>query len=110
MKLDGQVDALVFAGGIGEKGALLRTRVVEQCRCLGFGLDEQANNNKIEGVVRDIGSAGARHRTLVCQTDEQVSAPNLQHEPLAKDTESLKWRGNVQEACERLEQENEHVT
>ena len=67
------MDALVFAGGIGEKGALLRTRVVEKCRCLGFGLDEQTNNNKIEDVVRDIGSEDARHRTLVCQTDEQVS-------------------------------------
>jgi len=38
---------------------------------LGFGLDEQTNNNKIEDVVRDIGMEGARHRTLVCQTDEQ---------------------------------------
>ncbi|KAK0511520.1 hypothetical protein JMJ35_006093 [Cladonia borealis] len=71
VKLEGEVDALVFAGGIGEKGALLRTRIVEKCRCLGFGLDEQTNNNKIEDVVRDIGMEGARYRTLVCQTDEQ---------------------------------------
>ena len=72
MKLEGEVDALVFAGGIGEKGALLRTRIVEKCGCLGFWLDEQTNNNKIEDVVRDIGMEGARHRTLICQTDEQV--------------------------------------
>lgn len=73
VKLEGQVDALVFAGGIGEKAALLRTRVVEKCRCLGFELDQQTNVNSIEGVVRDISSDGARHRTLVCRTDEQVS-------------------------------------
>ena len=73
VKLEGQVDALVFAGGIGEKGALLRTEIVEKCRCLGFELDQQTNNNIIEEVVRDIGQDGARHRTLVCQTDEQVS-------------------------------------
>lgn len=73
MKLEGQVDALVFAGGIGEKAALLRTRVVEKCRCLGFELDQQTNVNSIEGIVRDISSDGARHRTLVCRTDEQVS-------------------------------------
>lgn len=79
VKLEGQVDALVFAGGIGEKGALLRTSVVEKCRCLGFGLDEQTNNNKIEDVVRDIGMGGARHRTLVCQTDEQVSISSNPH-------------------------------
>ena len=72
VKLEGEVDALVFAGGIGEKGALLRTTILEKCRCLGFGLYEQTNNNKIENVVRDIGMEGARHRTLVCQTDEQV--------------------------------------
>ena len=73
VKLQGQVDALVFAGGIGEKGALLRTEIVEKCRCLGFELDQQTNNNVIEDVVRDIGQDGARHRTLICQTNEQVS-------------------------------------
>lgn len=72
VKLNGKVDALVFAGGIGEKAALLRTRIVEKCQCLGFGLDQQTNNNSIEDIVRDIGKEGARHRTLVCQTDEQV--------------------------------------
>ena len=54
VKLKGHVDALVFAGGIGERGALLRTSIIEKCRCLGFKLDEQTNNNKIEDVVRDI--------------------------------------------------------
>ena len=99
VKLEGQVDALVFAGGIGEKGALLRTRLVEKCRCLGFELDEQTNNNKIEDVVRDIGMEGARHRTLVCQTDEQVSiSSNPQHQVLA---EGLKVR-NGEAMCRRL--------
>lgn len=67
------MDALVFAGGIGEKAALLRTRVVEKCGCLGFELDQQTNNNVIEYVVRDIGKEGTRHRTLMCQTNEQVN-------------------------------------
>ncbi|KAK3177084.1 hypothetical protein OEA41_008412 [Lepraria neglecta] len=77
VKLEGQVDALVFAGGIGEKAALLRTRVVEKCRCLGFELDQQTNNNVIEDVVRDIGKEGTRHRTLVCQTDEQFEMARM---------------------------------
>ncbi|KAK4694269.1 acetate kinase, partial [Lecanoromycetidae sp. Uapishka_2] len=50
IKLNGKVDALVFAGGIGEKAALLRTKVVEKCECLGFELDQQTNNNVIEDV------------------------------------------------------------
>ncbi len=86
--LGGRVDALVFAGGIGEKSARLRRRVVEQASCLGFGIDDRANEEeggegeekgggKAEGgggggVVRDIGCKGARHRTLVCHTDEQL--------------------------------------
>ncbi|CAF9928792.1 MAG: hypothetical protein ALECFALPRED_004142 [Alectoria fallacina] len=70
VKLEGKVDALVFAGGLGEKAALLRTRIIEKCKCLGFEIDDEKNDKAIEDVVQDIGKE-ARHRTLVCQTDEQ---------------------------------------
>jgi len=72
VKLDGQVDALVFAGGIGEKAILLRTRIIAKCSCLGFELNKESNEKKIEDIVQDVGKRDARHRTLVCQTDEQV--------------------------------------
>ena len=75
VKLEGKVDALVFAGGIGEKAALLRSRILEKCECLGFEIDEEKNHKDIEAVVQDIGKE-ARHRTLVCQTDEQVRILN----------------------------------
>ncbi|KAB5536593.1 Acetokinase family-domain-containing protein [Coniochaeta sp. 2T2.1] len=71
VSLKGEVDALVFAGGIGEKSEQLRRAVVEQCACIGFEIDEGKNGGKIEGVVEDVGKEGARHRVLVCQTDEQ---------------------------------------
>jgi len=84
VKLEGKVDALVFAGGIGERGDKLRSRVVEKIRCLGFELDVAKNGEKITEVVQDIGKVGAKHRVLVCQTDEQfemargtVSNPKL---------------------------------
>lgn len=73
VKLGGRVDALVFAGGIGEKGALLRARILEKAACLGFELDHEKNEAPVKDVVQDIGRDGARHKTLVCQTDEQVS-------------------------------------
>ena len=69
--LHGQVDALVFAGGIGEKSALLRKRVTEQVGCLGFEVDDEKNGKDISKVVQDVGKNGAKHMTLVCQTDEQ---------------------------------------
>lgn len=71
VSLGGQVDALVFAGGIGEKSAKLRAAVVAQARCLGFEIDEDKNGRQIGDVVQDVGKQGARHRVLVCQTDEQ---------------------------------------
>lgn len=77
--LGGAVDALVFAGGIGERSARLRREVVRHVACLGFALDDARNDDDKaapaagdhEHAVRDIGLASARHRTLVCYTDEQ---------------------------------------
>jgi acetate kinase len=71
VSLHGKVDALVFAGGIGEKSDLLRRRVVEEASCLGFEVDSELNRKTIEDVVQDVGKKGAKHRTLVCQTNEQ---------------------------------------
>jgi acetate kinase len=69
--LRGQVDALVFAGGIGEKSDRLRAAVVDQVGCLDFTIDEKANAAKVEAVVQEVGKKGVSPRVLVCQTDEQ---------------------------------------
>ncbi|KAF2821371.1 acetate kinase [Ophiobolus disseminans] len=71
-KLDGKVDALVFAGGIGEKGGKLRDAVVKGVKCLGFELDAAKNGKDVEDVVTDISADGAKYKTLVVQTDEQL--------------------------------------
>ncbi|EHK40607.1 uncharacterized protein TrAtP1_003923 [Trichoderma atroviride] len=73
VSLGGRVDALVFAGGIGERSSRLRDAVVGQASCLGFAIDEVFNNAEDGGsaAVRDISSKDSQHRVLVCQTDEQ---------------------------------------
>jgi acetate kinase len=71
-KLDGKVDALVFAGGIGERGARLRTAVVRGVKCLGFDLDEARNMEAVKDVVTNISANGAKYQTLIVQTDEQL--------------------------------------
>ncbi|KAF3037539.1 hypothetical protein E8E12_008374 [Didymella heteroderae] len=71
-RLDGKVDALVFAGGIGEKGDRLRKEVVRGVRCLGFEVDDTKNSQSVEDVVTDISGKKARYKTLVVQTDEQL--------------------------------------
>lgn len=71
-KLNGKVDALVFAGGIGEKGERLRAAVVDNLKCLGFELDARKNKEQMKDVVSDLTAEGAKYRTLVVQTDEQL--------------------------------------
>ncbi|KAI0321767.1 Acetokinase family-domain-containing protein [Amylostereum chailletii] len=74
VKMGGKVDALVFAGGIGEKSAELRQAVGERCICIGFGVDEDRNTrvNESGDVVSRIGE-----KVLVCETDEQVEMARL---------------------------------
>uniref|UniRef100_A0A1Y1KA20 Probable acetate kinase n=1 Tax=Photinus pyralis TaxID=7054 RepID=A0A1Y1KA20_PHOPY len=72
VSLEGHVDALVFAGGIGEKSARLRGEVVRRTSCLGFAIDQARNSRDLTEVVEEVGSDQARHRVLVCQTDEQL--------------------------------------
>ena len=84
LKLNGQVDAIVFAGGIGERAVQMRSIIAEKVRCLGYReLDEGKNEgaSKESAVVVDISSsdgggratAGRTKRIMVCKTNEQVS-------------------------------------
>ncbi|EEP82659.1 acetate kinase [Uncinocarpus reesii 1704] len=81
VKLDGVVDAVVFAGGIGEKSAILRKAIAEKCRCLGFLINQQANSKDIADdahTVTDMSAkSGQKPAVLVCQTDEEVSDPRF---------------------------------
>ncbi|KAK1963755.1 acetate kinase [Colletotrichum sublineola] len=75
--LNGNVDALVFAGGIGEKSGKLRKRVAEQCACLGFTIDDTLNSKKVVDTVQEVGKEDPKRRTLVCRTDEQYEMARL---------------------------------
>ncbi|CAG8062273.1 unnamed protein product [Penicillium olsonii] len=75
LKLNGQIDGVVFSGGIGEKSALLRKTLVDKCHCLGLGLDDAANDKGPEDgeTVKDLTKDSSKGpRVLVCQTNEQV--------------------------------------
>jgi len=77
VSLHGRVDALVFAGGIGEKSDRLRSAVVDNLACLGFGIDEVANSRKLSNVVEDISAPSMKHKVLVCSTDEQFEMARI---------------------------------
>lgn len=75
VKLGGQVDALVFAGGIGEKSPMLRKTLVERSHSLGFAINDSANsqgppeNQTVVNISRD---SAKEPRVMICQTNEQV--------------------------------------
>ncbi|KAJ5341131.1 Acetate/Proprionate kinase [Penicillium brevicompactum] len=74
LKLNGQIDGVVFSGGIGEKSALLRKTLVDKCQCLGLALDDAANDKGPEDgeTVKDLSKgSGKGPRVLICQTNEQ---------------------------------------
>ncbi|KAG0705710.1 acetate and butyrate kinase [Suillus ampliporus] len=74
LALGGDVDALVFAGGVGERSIELRRAVGEAVACLGFAAMDETKNTQVkdgDGMVVDIGKGDGGKRMLVCHTDEQ---------------------------------------
>lgn len=65
----GGLDRLVFTGGIGEKGATIRSRVVQSLACLGMYLDEKRNEEAIQQEMC-ISSEGSSAQVWVIPTDE----------------------------------------
>jgi acetate kinase len=65
----GGLDRLVFTGGIGEKGAPIRSRVVQSLACLGIALDEERNAVVIQQEAL-ISSQQSSAQVWVVPTDE----------------------------------------
>lgn len=66
----GDVDALVFAGGIGENSAGLREAVCWGLGCIGVELDRDANRS--HGPDFDVASADSRARVLLIHSREDL--------------------------------------
>ncbi|KMU79721.1 propionate kinase [Coccidioides immitis RMSCC 3703] len=74
-KQAGEVDAVVFAGGIGERSAMLRAAIVQKCRCLGLSICQRKNSKGFYDnalTVIDISEKSSQSPAiLVCQTNEE---------------------------------------
>ena len=79
----GGVDAIVFAGGIGENNPHYRTRVAQKLVFLGVAIDEE--KNALRGKEIDISAPNAKVRMLVIPTNEELM--------IAKDTYEIVTRG-----------------
>jgi acetate kinase len=67
----GEIDAVVFTGGIGENAADIRKRSCEGLSKLGIEVD-QNKNNMSAGGVREIQRNKSSVRILVIPTDEEL--------------------------------------
>ena len=69
----GGLDALVFTGGIGEKSAVIRSRICSGLDYLGISLDPVANGSKEAngGSAVSIGARESRTAVYAIPTDEE---------------------------------------
>jgi len=67
----GGVDAIAFAGGIGENSPAVRERTMRGLDALGLAVDP-ARNAEAQGKEMEISPAGARSRVFVVPTNEEL--------------------------------------
>ena len=85
----GGVDALLFSGGIGERSALLRQRVVSKLACFGLQLDDRINANAIvtrAAPVADVSAVQSVARILLVAADEAAAIAQEVRRMLQKPT------------------------
>ena len=75
----GGVDAIVFTGGIGENGVLVRKMVCDRIKFLGIDFDEEAN--KVRGETINITKPSSKVKVFVIPTNEELV--------IAQDTKKL---------------------
>lgn len=67
----GGIDALAFAGGIGENAAAIRARTLAGLEAVGLALDP-ARNEAARGTLAEISPPGAAARVFVVPTNEEL--------------------------------------
>ena len=67
----GGIDVLVFTAGIGENNSGIRRRILAGLEFLGVEVDEEKNS--LRGQELDISKPGAKVRTLVIPTNEELA-------------------------------------
>ncbi len=65
-----EVDAICFAGGIGENSIMTRKQIIDGLSALGIEIDETANN--VRGEFRLITKKGSKIPCYIVPTDEEV--------------------------------------
>jgi len=67
----GGLDAVIFTAGIGENNGIVRAQILKDMEYLGIFFDPE--KNKVRGQEIDISAPGAKVRTLVIPTNEELA-------------------------------------
>ena len=68
--LNGNVDALIFTGGIGENAPRIRQRILDNLDGLGWVLDQNLNTQKLQGNM-DVSTKNSPSRVLLIHAQEE---------------------------------------
>lgn len=68
--LNGNIDALIFTGGIGENAPAIRQRILNDLTGLGFSLDSDLNSKRFSSNI-DVSDPSSRSRILVIHAEEE---------------------------------------
>ncbi len=66
------VDCIVFTAGIGENTECVRSAICKDMEYLGLSIDEEKNNSKNNGSIRDITGEGSKVKVLIIPTNEEL--------------------------------------
>ena len=72
VEMRGEVDAIVFTGGIGENSVQIRHRICSQLKCLGLYLDQERNQSMINDARGIITTDQSKLQAYVIPTNEEL--------------------------------------
>ncbi len=72
VEMDGEVDAIVFTGGIGENSAEIRHRICAGLQCLGLQLDNDKNQQMVNEHDGKISTVDSAFHAYVIPTNEEL--------------------------------------
>jgi acetate kinase len=82
--LNGNVDALIFTGGIGENAPRIRQRILNHLDGLGWVLDQNRNKQKLKGNM-DVSAENSPSRVLLIHAQEEREIAKQIHEFISHD-------------------------
>ncbi|MBQ8284288.1 MAG: acetate kinase [Clostridia bacterium] len=66
------VDCIVFTAGVGENTPCVRAAICANMQYLGLEIDEEKNNEKNNGAIRDITGKNSKVKVLIIPTNEEL--------------------------------------